>query len=169
MHIYLHTHWYFLFVRNVWGEYWLHSFDTGSFLPVISVNIITITADHNLFSWLQIHETNCCDATAWSKQEQAAKQPKFHQLLQLKGSSTEKKSKSLPLPLGSHLCSHAAFAPEMLQTCKNYRAVSWCLLNIYNIHQSFSYLPEKPGQQILSGNTQMAYLDIESSLKALHS
>lgn len=135
----------------------------------ILVNIITITADPNLFSWLQIHETNCCDATAWSKQEQAVKQPSFHQLLQLKGSSTERKSNSLPLPLGSLLCSHAGFLLEMLQTLvavKTTEQVYYLLLNIYNTHQPFSF-PEKSGQWIWWGSTQKAYLD--RSLEALYS
>jgi len=40
--------------------------------------MITITADNNLFSWLQINETNCCDITVWAKQEQTMRQPSFH-------------------------------------------------------------------------------------------
>lgn len=97
------------------AQLWYMQLPPCHFMTIL-VNVITIAADHNLFSWLQIHETNCCDATVWAKQEQAAKKPSIHQLLQLKGSSTERKSKSLPLPLGSHLCSHAASAPEMSQT-----------------------------------------------------
>lgn len=61
---------------------------------------------------------------------------------------------------------HGWVAKRELQ---NYRAVLWCFLNTYNTHQPFSYFPEKPGQQILWGSTQVAYLDIKSSLKVLHS
>lgn len=72
------------------------------FLPIIFmtflVNIITIAADHNLFSWLQTNETNCCDITAWAKQEQTARQPSSHQLLALKGSEYTKEIKITSSP-----------------------------------------------------------------------
>lgn len=130
--IHMHTLWYFLFIRNIWGGYWLHCQLWNMQLPLchfmtILVNIITITAESNLFSWLQIHETNCCDATVWSKQEQAAQQPNFPQLLQLKSSSSEGKSKSLP-----HLWVPTSAAMQALHRdvtdmggWENYRAGLW--------------------------------------------
>lgn len=78
--------------------------------------------------------------------EQAAKQPSTLQLLQRTGSSTERKSKSLPLPLGSHLCNHAASAPEMLQTwVVSTPEQAYSVFKIYAIHIS----PSLPSQRNL--------------------
>lgn len=70
MHVYIHTEIHihispcFLIKNEKNPNCSALIFIVHNFLPIIFMtfffNVVTITADHNLFSWLQINETNYC-------------------------------------------------------------------------------------------------------------
>lgn len=101
IYVYVYTHTSIYLIKNVWEKYKLNCtaliFRIHNCLPItfmtFLVNLITIKADHNLFLWLKINETNCCDITVSAKQEQTMRQTSFLRLHQLKCSEYPKEIK----------------------------------------------------------------------------